>query len=366
MERQNFLSLLVPKLNDFMHPPKLLLLALIIFCTNILSAKAPLFTDKEYLNHPPRIIRTCCAFGTDLRVSIIPGLKYTMLTAPNLLGTHHYLGDKGENNGIIYTRRGGFIDFGHLRDVVDWTAYLYNLEKRCQQEGELSIHLGFEDGVKGLFLKIPATEKEEDLISLAGRIAYDLSIWHEITTWFGATAVPLVSEKFSSFSIEDAYSNLLGTKIAAEALRSDLPFEEAVTKIISQTLVDLDAVSTKEESYQAMEAVRDIWWTRKKPLPNNHVMLQRELGVYANMKPWLVPGWESKNSMPLQMTLSDKTCDGIPLSEFYTLTIKGNHKIPVKKIFHDRTKRLITQNDFIPIIDYIGTRMLKSNIQFRK
>ena len=112
-----------------MHPPKLWLLALIIFCTNILSAKAPLFTDKEYLNHPPRIIRTCCAFGTDLRVSIIPGLKYTMLTTPSLLGTHHYLGDKGENNGIIYTKRGGFVDFGHLRDVVDWTAYLYNLEK---------------------------------------------------------------------------------------------------------------------------------------------------------------------------------------------------------------------------------------------
>jgi len=349
-----------------MHTLKLLFVVLIIFWTNTLSAKAPLFTEKDYLNHPPRIIRTCCAFGTDLRVSIIPVYRYTMLTTPDLLGPHHYLGDKVENNGIVYTRRGGFVDFGHLRDAVDWTAYLYNLEKRCQQSGELTVHLGFEDGVKGLYLKIPATEKDEDLIKIACRIAYDLSIWHEITTWFGAAAVPLVSEKFSSFSIEDAYSNLLGTTVGAKAIKSDLPFEEAVTKIISQTLVDLESVTTKDESYQAMEAVRDIWWTRKKPLPNNHVMLERELGVYANMQPWLVPGWESKNPLPLQIELPDRTNDGIPLSEFYTLTIKGNHKIPVKKIFHDRSKRLITQNDFIPIIDYVGTRMLKENIKFKK
>ena len=338
---------------------------LICLSANSLSAKAPVFKEKDYLNHPPRIIRACCAFGTDLNVSIVPGYKYTRLTSADKLGPHKYLGDKSENNGILYTRRGGFLDFGHLRDLVDWTAYLYNLAKKSQQTGEILINLGFESGEKALVIKIPSTEKEEDLISLAGRIAYDLSIWHEITSWFGASAVPLVSERFSSFSPEDAYSNLLGTKIASEAIRSDLPYEEAVTISIRQTLTELEAVSTVEESYQAMDAVRDIWWTRKKHLPNNHVILQRELGVYTNMTPWLAPGWESKNKVPFEITVPETTLDGIHLSEFYTLSFDLNHKIPLKKIFPDRSGKMVTQKDFQVIINYIGTCMLKTNIYYK-
>lgn len=342
-----------------------ILFILLCYLPDILIAKAPIFTEKDYLKHPPRIIRVCCAFGTDLKVSVIPGYRYTKLTSPELLGTHHYLGDTSENNGILYTRSGGFIDFGHLRDLIDWTAYLYNLEKKSQKTGEIFIHLGFESGEKSLFVKVPSTEKEEDLINLAGRIAYDLSIWHEITSWFGASAVPLVPEKFSSFSIEDVYSNLLGIKVAAEAIKSDLPFEEAVTNIIRSTLTELEAVSTIDETYQAMEGVRDLWWTRKRRLPNNHVMLQRELGVYTVMTPWLVPGWESKIKPPYQLSLPETTADGIPLSEFYTLSFKLNHKIPLKKIFHDRTERMVTQNDFRQIIDYMTIGMQKKHIQYK-
>ncbi len=343
------------------------LLPLLTLCclANLLLAKAPVFTEKDYFTHPPRIIRTCCAFGTDLKVSMVPGYRYTMLTSPELLGSHHYLGDKSENNGILYTKRGGFLDFGHLRDYVDWTAYIYNLEKKSQQTGEIHIILGFEAGIKSLVIKIPATEKEEDLINLAGRIAYDLSIWHEITSWFGASAVPLVPEKFSSFTVEDAYSNLLGSKIAAEAIKSELPYDEAVTEAIRKNLKDLEAVSTKEESYQAMEAVRDIWWTRKKRLPNNKVTLQRQLGVYYSITPWIAPGWESKNSSPLKLVVPESTLDGVPLSEFYTLSFDLNHKVPVKKIFPKRIGRLITQNDFQQIIAYMAETMQKTHINFK-
>lgn len=334
------------------------------FFASSVMAKAPAFTEKDFVNHPPRIIRTCCAFGTDLKVSVVPFYRYTMLTSVQELGNHHYLGNKSENNGILYTKRGGFIDFGHLRDIIDWTAYLYNLEKKSQQEGRISLHLGFEAGVKSLVMKIPATEKEEDLLTIAGRIAYDLSIWHEITSWFGASAVPLVSEKFSSFSLEDAYSNLLGSKIAAEAIKSDLPFEEAVTQIIKRTLTELEAVPTRQESFQAMEDVRDIWWTRKKHLPSNKVMLQRQLGVYSTLSPLLVPGWESKTGSPLRLSVQETTLDGIPLSEFYTLMIDKNNKIPVRRIFPDRQNRTVTQNDFSSIIAYIAIGMQRSHILF--
>ncbi len=348
-----------------MHLLRFFSLVILTASSNLLLAKAPAFTEKDYLNHPPRIIRTCCAFGTDLRLSVIPGAKLNHLTSTELIGNHHYLGSREEKNGIIYSRRGGFLDIGHLRDYVDWTAYLYNQIKKSQLDGEILIHLAFEAGEKALVIKVPASEKEEDLLNLAGRIAYDLSIWHEITSWFGASAVPLVSEKFSSFSVEDAYSNLLGTKIAAMAIKSELPYGEAVTEILRQTLSDLEAVSSEEETIQAFEAVRDLWWTRNKPLPNNKITLQRQLGVYPSITPWIVPGWESKGNLPLRLTIAEFTLDGIPLSEFYTLSFKLNHHLPVNKIFPDRVGRTVTQRDFPEIIAYMAADMLKKNIHFK-
>ena len=367
-EPTKLLSLSGLKINQSVNMRLTKYFLLIILCSvsNLLFARAPVFAEKDYFNHPPRVIRVCCAFGTDLRISIIPFAKLNHLTSAELLGTHRYLGDKEEKNGILYSRRGGFIDLGHLRDYVDWTAYIYNLEKRSQREGEMHINLAFEAGEKFLIIKIPASEKEEDLINLAGRIAYDLSIWHEITSWFGASSVPLISEKFSSFSLEDAYSNVLGTKIAEEAIKSNLPYETAVTEIIKNTLNDLEAVSSKEETIQAYEAVRDIWWTRKKPLPCNKIMIQRNIGVYPSVSPMIVPGWESKTKGSLTLAIAETTNGGIPLSEFYTLGFNTNCHIPVKKIFPGRIDKMLTQKDFPGVLDYIAADMQKKNFHVKR
>lgn len=343
----------------------IIIVIVILILPFTLRAKAPVFTEKDYLNHPPRIIRTCCAFGTDLKVSLVPFYRYTMLTSADELGPHHYLGDKSEKNGILYTRRGGFLDFGHLRDYVDWTAYLYNTIKKSQQTGAIFIHLGWEGCSKSLSIKVPASETEDDVLNLAARIAYDLSIWHEISSWFGASAVPLVSEKFSSFTVEDAYSNLLGTRIAIEAIRSDLPYDEAVTAVIKKTLQELEAVPSQKDSYQAMEDVLEKWWTRKKHLPNKKVTLERLLGVYPGISPLLVEGWESKNGPAVSLSVPETTHDGIPLTEFYTLALDRNRKLPVRKIFPDRHEKTVTQNDFRSIISYIAAMMTRSHTQFK-
>ena len=50
-------------------------------------------------------------------------------------------------------------------------------------------------------------------------MAYTMVTWHEILTWFGYKSVGIVPEYHSSFSWEDTYSNLLGTVLAARALR---------------------------------------------------------------------------------------------------------------------------------------------------
>ena len=211
-------------------------------------AKGPELTNKQLLNPPPRIIRTCCSFGADMGIAIIPFAKKTDITTVGELGQHKYLGDKSEKNGIIYTRRGGFLDLGHLRDCGDWTAYIYQLILASKNNRELVItNLGNEGGNKTLVLRVPENISSGEACELAGKIAYDLSLWHEISTWFGASWVPLVPERFSAFSPEDIYSNLLGVHLSQKAIQSDMEYEEAMSVYLEEMLQTLECVATMEE-----------------------------------------------------------------------------------------------------------------------
>lgn len=90
---------------------------------------------------PPESLRPCCAFGYDLHVRAvgipIPVYQIGNVLTLDTLGKHHYndsalgavknlLGLSEEQNGLIYTRRGGFIDIAHVRDTADYTFYLFN------------------------------------------------------------------------------------------------------------------------------------------------------------------------------------------------------------------------------------------------
>ena len=348
-----------------MKTSSLFLIVLFCMCFMNIQAKAPVFPINKLETKPHRIIRTCCSFGTEMQLFAIPGFKLTEITDLDKIGAHHYLGDASEENGIIYTRRGGFIDMGHLRDQIDWMAYLHNQLLEHRQDGSLSILLGHEGGEKSLNVQIPSSLTDADLIALAAKIAYDLSVWHEIATWFGASTIPFVPERYSSFSFEDAYSNLLGVTIGIEALESELPFEEAVTVIIVRTLKSLDVVSNAVETYLAMEAVRDIWWTREKQLPSSKVLLQRQVQVYHCLKPWLVPGWTSLNPESSELSLPEFASTGKTLNSFYQLEFKLNYKFPFRKMFPERRERSITQNDFDRLLDQVASELNKKDSKFR-
>ncbi len=90
---------------------------------------------------PPESLRPCCAFGYDLHVRAagipIPMYQIGNVLTLGTLGKHHYndsafgavknlLGLSEEQNGLIHTRRGGFIDIAHVRDTADNTFYLFN------------------------------------------------------------------------------------------------------------------------------------------------------------------------------------------------------------------------------------------------
>ncbi|WP_367914394.1 DUF4056 domain-containing protein [Leadbetterella sp. DM7] len=324
---------------------------LLIVCIPLATfARVPDHLDVK--TPPKRIIRTCCSFGVDVKVSVLSFLKVTDITSVADLGDHTFLGSKQEKNGIIYTRNGGFIDMGHLRDIADYTAYLFGLIRENREQGLTDFRLGKEGGLKKLSVKIPESFTDEDIARLAGKIAYDLSVWHEISTWYGASYIPLVPERYSSFSVEDAYSNLLGVHLSIKSLLSDKDYESEMTRNIRETLEELDAVSTVEETRQAMNDVKDIWWSGTAKLPSRKVLIKRQFEILGRVSPLVVDS-DLKGESQYELLVPEKASDGKDFTEYYTLEIKAGFKIPVKKVFGEGFRdRLITQDDFPALIQY--------------
>jgi hypothetical protein len=198
---------------------------------------------------------------------------------------------------------------------------------------------------------------EDEIIDLAGKIAYDLSVWHEISTWFGASYVPLIPERFSSFSPEDLYSNLLGVKLAKRAIKSDKEYNEAMTLILNQMMDSLQAVTTWEETYDAMEKVDQLWYSSDKKYPNKKLLLKRHFDTNTQIIPWLVPGEESYLP-PYKLKLPNEN-----LSDLFELSIDLNFRFPVKSIFPEDSSRIVTQKDFNTLIEYIQNEIYELDLK---
>ncbi|MBN2263445.1 MAG: DUF4056 domain-containing protein [Prolixibacteraceae bacterium] len=308
-------------------------------------------TGKKLYKCPPRIIRTCCSFGYNVGVWGIPFYRIGEVAGKVDVGRHKYLGVNTEGNGIIYTQRGGFVDLGHLRDQADWTAFLYQtiIENRGQKT---EIKLGYEAGVKKLKLDIPADFSLNEAALLAGNITYYLSLWHEIATWYGASSIPLIAERYSAFSPEDDYSNRLGILLGMKSVESDLPYNEAMTRNITMLLDTLQAVETADETRQAMEAVHNLWWTRQYRYPNKKILLKREIPTFDYITPVLLPEYPVTQKA-VGLLMPTQTSNGQPLSDFFDLRIKVNNKIPVKKVFNTKKHRIVSEYDFERLLTQI-------------
>ncbi len=311
-------------------------------------SKAPYLSPEQIKNPPPRIIRVCCGFGADIGYAGVPFAKRNDITSIQVIGAHKYMEGRDENNGIVYTHRGGFLDLGHLRDCADWTAYIYNLIQASKEDSTFAnIRLGFEGGVKTLHLDVPKDICDDEAANLAAKIAYDISVWHEISTWFGAAYVPLLPERYSSFSPEDIYSNLLGTHLAVQSILSDMEYDDAMTFYLDKMLKELEVVPTWDDTFNAFLTVNKLWYDGSKRFPNKNVTIKRFLDGGTQLSPWLIPE-DDDVFQPFVVLKPDKS-----YSDFYTLQIKLNYHFPVKSIFHDSTNRVISQKDFPVMIKRI-------------
>lgn len=188
------------------------------------------------------------------------------------LGKHHYSKRRGEKNGLVYTTRGGFLDIGHVREAADRTAYIVglvndNLEKnetdfsfKVIEPAEYFVTITFPENWNELSGSKRKEIAREISINLGQYLAQTTLIWHEIVTWFGYTSTAFFSEHISSFSCEDPYSDLLGTRLATLALRdTERSFDDAMTKVLDEELQRL-GVQPAAVARRAVRRTKGKWY----------------------------------------------------------------------------------------------------------
>jgi hypothetical protein len=137
-----------------------------------------------------------------------------------------------------------------------------------------------------------------------------------------------------------------------------------MTLLLQQTLDSIGVVSTIDDTFNAMEAVRNLWWSRDKGLPSRKILIERQLNVYAPQLPWLVPEWSKSESGPHELQVPNSTCDGRSLNHFYQLDFRLNGKFNTKEIFSAKKKN-ITQNDFETLLSCIEKELNDSMSFYR-
>jgi len=217
------------------------------------------------------------------------------------LGTHSYELGIGEHNGLVYTNRGGHIDIAHLRIAADNTRALYYKTRQNLISGnsEFTFKLNVEPSLYYVELEYPKywqalspqyKEKIADklAIEMSQYFTYTMTTWHEVLTWFGFKCIPFLPEKSSAFSWEDIYSNLLGTRLGAQALQDkNHNFNEAMTILLKRELENL-GIQSSQTARQAARLMKDKYFDGRSYLDPTRSM---DIGLYDGLvTPVLIPG----------------------------------------------------------------------------
>ncbi|MGY5452348.1 DUF4056 domain-containing protein [Agarivorans sp. MS3-6] len=271
--------------------------------------------EQFSLARMPEDVRPCCAFGDHQKVKVgsleVPLFRYANTLSVDDIGPHAYEAGtwsfqrgepnarrNSENNGQIYTLRGGFIDLAHVRDTADNTIALF--QRIYPQLGEaFSIELPPEIGPRELRFQafdiehLAPQQRWELAAQLAARMAFSMAKAHEIAQWHGYRSWKPWSEAVSAYSPEDLYSNMLGAKIGLALVINNLTmnkelYNQHMTHWLKASIELLEPVS-KEQTTAFFDVVDGLWWDSEEPLPNKFMLLKRHYLLNYQQVPYLVP-----------------------------------------------------------------------------
>ena len=271
----------------------------------------------------PDGLRPCCVFGYNLKAQAlgipVPFYQLGNLVDADQLGAHVYndsafnaignlLGLGSEQSGLIYTHRGGFIDIAHVRDTADNTLFLFSqLLPRLGEQW--SIDLGPELANRRIQMNAfspPQDPAQRYTLAayLAGELAFQIAAWHEIAQWYGYQSVMGFSEEVSGFSPEDLYSNLLGARLAIDAIlqgraASVASYDSAMETLLPAALHQLGAVSVAETQRQ-FDSIDGDWWNSHRRVPEKFLVLKRDYNTGNHRLPNQPP---SESTAPQRLTL---------------------------------------------------------------
>ena len=340
----------------------------------------------------PVHLRPCCAFGSGIGVSVagvpIPVLELPNTLGPDELGRHKYDGGtplKGgfdrrglvtsEKNGLVYTCRAGFVDMAHLRLWADFTHFLAAwIAANLEPGGTLAIR--DEGGERRIVLQPVDPELLHTLgrrgtaASIAEWVAWKLSVWHEIVTWYGWSHLGIFPELASAFSPEDFYSNLLGIKLSSllvynRAATSEAAYNDAMTRLISIVLAQ-ERLGGQPASvgHAAARHADQVWWDSKAKLPSKALVLRRYFDLQGNrVAPWVVS--DIDDSTPAEIAEPcgdaarhviwlDDTVGGVPIRDLVELRIRvSDDLLEAGFPLPEEGRRTVTPADFPELIEQI-------------
>jgi hypothetical protein len=293
------------------------------------------------------------------------------------LGTHEYavwneLGiGHTEGRGILYTCAAGFLDLDHVRTAADWTWYLSrHVERALTLQQPVVVVVG-EDPTRyeiafnyppfwhGMDSTTRARVIEEASIRMAQRIAFQMSTWHEIITWYGYKSMLIIPEDRSAFTYEDTMSHIVGVLIGGDAIRDNGDYDAAMTRILDTTLQRLGAVSGADTT-AAIRLVEGKWWSSGQALKR-----YLEIGLESrSLRPWLVEGLPCcAGAEPMSFTLpSLEDVSGHDCSQMYAVTmtpqIFETHLIQSK--FALPAPRIEPVKHFPQLMEHIRRDMVKA------
>ena len=309
--------------------------------------------------------RTCCAFAENLPLHLgsahMP-VSFGIVTGPRALGPHSYGGFAAsrESNGILFTRRGGFIDTGHMREWADLTARLIVELRPLLARGQGTFRLRPRDG--DIQIEVISKVAPEALAStaslLAQRVAFQISIWVEVTQHYGHTVMRGAEEYFSSFTPEDLYSNLFGTELGAAALASPLPYDRALDVELARRLREMEATPSTEAK-RILRALDGRWWRKGTPWPTPDIPIAHSFDIGPHVRPLLPPPDVSPPVAPMILDVPEVDGSGAPLSDLYRLHIVPDlHALPS---FADTGITEITGDNLPVVVDGVARAIQAGN-----
>jgi hypothetical protein len=240
----------------------------------LLAAGCGLWPDKALTGPADQVIYRGFREPPRIRYGTYPcAIAGTPLVGSDL-GQHAYYWSPAEKDGIAYTCRAGHVDIIHLRIAADWTAYLTAESYRHLMKGDwqFSYKLAVDRSREYVQISYPRNwdslpnEKRSDIarevaLALGPYLTYTMVTWHEILTWYGFKCVGLPVEYASAFSWEDSFSNLLGTRVAVQALQDkDHRYNEAVKIALDEEMQWL-GIQPAHVAKEASDSVKGRWFT---------------------------------------------------------------------------------------------------------